>query len=866
MIPARCLSRPLTLAARATAPISTARRLRLASDGLAGTRLGSTLTLPKSDSESAPPSAADPKEVPPGSQISHLYYDSIFPLRSSRADPRALLSRLQSEKPLESLRYTIETEASNIGHGFQVVGVEERRKDGGAFVTFAYKTASAADDGKKTLDDIKEKLSPTLQPFHLSMPSLSAMLPSALSSLTAPRAHLVQGTPWLEDLARYPSRTIRLNFTSGKTTLTEQAIWEKLRPYGRVLKLDVDASKGVATAVYARMRAATSARNCLYGAALADGQTVTIDYVDPLHSHKIWDWLTSHPRIVLPIAAFLLGTLTYAVFDPVRQFFIKTHVEGMFDWEHYPILAWIRAKTTKYIPASYRSFTSSGDDEGEEGGKEVTGDEEWFERRQAAKEIEDLLREAPTTFITIAGPRGSGKHMLLERSVVGNSSIKHLTIDCENIARQAKGGGEGSLVGAVASQTGYFPVFGWVNSLNNLIDLAAVGLIGSKAGFSTPVEEQLKKVLNVTTAALVSVKEDALAKKQKQRAAEAKKAKKDSNSSTATTPATSALSKAEGKEGESTGEASYDAPVVVLDNFHHKGLKSDMLWTVLADWAAELTASQTAHVVFVSDNPVAMGKTLSRALPNQPFQGVTLADADEERARNYVFSKIKLAADTKGTQDDKRWIDVLGGRLTDLENLVQKVALGQDIRQAVGEIVARTVVEVRKNAFGDDVEDAKLLPWSRAQAWALVSKLAAASREEGVSYYSLLYDDFKGDEAAIKAMEQAELLSVKHVESRPSVIRAGRPVVHEAMRALVEDTVFADTQKLLSNSSGIEKAEADVQACEREMRELAELKASSTAIKDRLDWLMAKMHEAQDKVRKLESANADIKTRLAEAK
>ena len=46
------------------------------------------------------------------------------------------------------------------------------------------------------------------------------------------------------------------------------------------------------------------------------------------------------------------------------------------------------------------------------------------------------------------------------------------------------------------------------------------------------------------------------------------------------------------------------------------------------------------------------------------------------------------------------------------------------IEQAVDDIVSRGVSELRKNAFGDDSEDAKNLPWSREQAWKLMKELA----------------------------------------------------------------------------------------------------------------------------------------------
>jgi hypothetical protein len=56
--------------------------------------------------------------------------------------------------------------------------------------------------------------------------------------------------------------------------------------------------------------------------------------------------------------------------------------------------------------------------------------------------------------------------------------------------------------------------------------------------------------------------------------------------------------------------------------------------------------------------------------------------------------------------------------------LIYKVRNGSSIEDAVEDIVARGVGELRKNAFGDDAEDAKELSWTRTQAWGLMKRLA----------------------------------------------------------------------------------------------------------------------------------------------
>jgi hypothetical protein len=67
--------------------------------------------------------------------------------------------------------------------------------------------------------------------------------------------------------------------------------------------------------------------------------------------------------------------------------------------------------------------------------------------------------------------------------------------------------------------------------------------------------------------------------------------------------------------------------------------------------------------------------------------------------------------------------------------LIYKVRNGSSIEDAVEDIIARGVGELRKNAFGDDVEDAKDLPWTRTQAWGLMKQLA----KEGEVCVSLLF-------------------------------------------------------------------------------------------------------------------------------
>jgi RNA12 protein len=115
--------------------------------------------------------------------------------------------------------------------------------------------------------------------------------------------------------------------------------------------------------------------------------------------------------------------------------------------------------------------------------------------------------------------------------------------------------------------------------------------------------------------------------------------------------------------------------------------------------------------------------------------------------------------------------------------LIHKMRAGQKPTDAVEDIIRQGVSELRKRAFGDDAEDARGLPWSREQAWAVLRALA--SRETVPYHESLMNTPFKGDEGPLRNMEQAEMISVDTQDGRPSMIRPGRPIYRYVFQRLV---------------------------------------------------------------------------------
>ncbi|TKY89947.1 hypothetical protein EX895_001245 [Sporisorium graminicola] len=937
--------------------------------GLTGFRWSSSAALASTSPEAAKVAedAETETENDPFRKIGYLYFDTVFPIRLGFWDIRYMLASLEKRSVLDRVKASLPPDQS-VGYGFKVIGAEERMKDGGAFITFSYR------------EDPNEKSEESLNIIEKRLKSgVRRVFNPLLFFLGTPGIHVVRGKPFREDMNIFPATRIFVKLEGGDAS--EEQLWQTLRPYGRIVSI-VKEKPSEALVTFSRIRGATSARNCAHGLELPNGARFVITFRSKLRSKQAWDWISNHPRLVFPLVAFLIGGISYIVFDPVRRFMVESKVHNTFSLDEYRVYTWLKQNTVGLFKDADANANADVDD--------------WWERRQSAETIQEWIREKPSTFVTISGPRGSGKTALVSKAITRD--VQHLVIDCDAIAKTAKN--DSLLIDALANETGYWPVFSWLSSINNMIDLAAVGLIGSKAGFATPTDAQLKQMLGVATNALNHINEQTqkrIAKAEKARFAAEKKLNKSAASTP--TPATSAAQagatdkkesfeeKASalahntiesiqclvtGVDGEAEAEKrdkkkTFDSPVVVIKQFHHKGIKQAILHQVLAEWAAELVTNGIAHVVFVSDNPVGMGKELAKALPNVPFQGIALADAEEDKSRSYVYNKLKemgrlpMLASTSSsapvygttakpveatpaddfatpnagyaskaeaaaaaalptesqyaaTLDDETasWVDKLGGRLTDLETLVQKVSLGQTVESAVHDIISRSVVELRKNAFGDDSGEASSLPWTRAQAWTIVSKLA---KTDEISYYGLLYNEFKGNETAIKALEQAEIISVRHHEGRPSAIRAGRPVMQQAIKKLVGDRVFNDTQTLLANAGAIESAEKSLRIIEAEIADISKMIqgspfrvasgsgttsgavlppppavdekkengsgllgifgsstnsgasapaiSTSEAAKARTEFLMSKMAELQTKISKLDALNTAIKARLA---
>uniref|UniRef100_A0A8H7Y4C2 Mitochondrial escape protein 2 n=1 Tax=Psilocybe cubensis TaxID=181762 RepID=A0A8H7Y4C2_PSICU len=826
-----------------------------------------------------------------------LYLDSVFPVQLALWDFRHYIGILREDNLLSTLESRLEGLSSV--HGFKPLEIQPHRKDGGVFVRFSY-SPSNLEEGKEW-SALQAALSKEVEKQG-GLPSWSGVRSGTL--------WVVRGSPWKEDMNRFASPLLRVAFDG--PDIQEQSLYELCRPFGRIRDLAPPTPVPAGTLrssliSFQHVHSATIARNVLHGLEVpstsgsAPSKTrIRAQYDTPVKAHDIRNWMSSHPKIMLPIIIFLLGTLTYTIFDPIRSVMVKAKMLNWFDYRKFRLYEWLRVNTVDRLSTRNETVTK-------------LEEEVWKERKEAESALKGYLSDMPTTIAFVHGPAGSGKITMLN-SVLKQSRRTALIIDCRELNNSPS---DSSLVDDLAKQTGYWPVFNFVNSMGNLIDLASVGLMGQKAGISSSLPEQLKQILGVVTVALRSVSSVHRASIQRQiqdREAEEARRIQDARKRHAIMSGTwhdgrldciagngvmselgigdelfsedmeITLSSDEFKniseEQDNTQrkkkaledvEAIKALPIVVIRNFAASSSSKEEVLDVLSQWGASLTENHIAHVVVLSDNRE-NSKRLAKALPTKPLSSIALSDADPKSSLSFVKQKLSDAGVDIGiSTQETHLVERLGGRASDLESLIHKVRSGMTVEEAIDDIISRGVAETRKNAFGEDAEDAKNLPWTRYQAWKVLKTL---STKPETGYYDILVDfPFKGDENALRSMEHAELISISTKDGRPSTIRPGKPVFRYVFERVVNDKVFRATQELAYNEKQILDTEAKIQGYEQELSLLIDTMEKE----NRLEWFMRpsrcrertrvvgqKLYSATRKVEELEHKNVELKKILSQ--
>lgn len=748
-----------------------------------------------------------------GPNESILFFDNIFPVKlfygwvnylvmgryaQSDEDLSKLLQKFDKSSlgvtnPINLVKRTIPKDSS-----LKVTELIPRLKDGGCFV----KVSHSADASPA---EIEAKLAKSLQDHPIK---------PWFNPLRGIKVGLVNGVPWLEDMARYPQSRLKVEFIpkepgSEAVELSQENLFALFRKYGRIADITTQPSDSKVLPKYAIVdfsftRDSIMARNCMHGLLISEemgggkaGTKLRLSYEQKVKAHHIWDWISNHPRIVIPLLAALLAGISVMVFDPVREFFIEAHITKRFHLSDNKIFQWFRRHTTDIL-----SFARHKRDD--------SGLKAVVTHRKDIEQLQSWLLESADTFIVVQGPRGSGKEELVLDSALGGRKDV-LVIDCKPVVESK---GESTTIKKLAGQVGYRPVFSWANQLSSLVDLAIQSTTGVKSGFSETLDSQLNKILENTAAALKKV---SLADRKK-----------------------------DGADASLSDDAFLEAhperrAVVVIDNFLLKNEETSIVYDKLSQWSAALVQANIAHVVFLTSD-ASHSKPLAKAMPDRVFRVITLGDLSDEVAKRYVLSHLDqtkpknkavqqgpktqegqsdnkqtdeqeqhekprkdstITSETEYTEDPiedtgfekqlDQAISVLGGRLTDLEFLARRMKTGLSPFDAAQEIIDQSASEIVKLFLLARSPDRKYSP---EQAWMLIKEIA---KKESLRYNEvLLSNTFAASmsgavdgEVALESLAAAELITINNHGGRPRTIAAGRPVYLASFNHLLKDRVLA---------------------------------------------------------------------------
>ncbi|KAG0261304.1 mitochondrial escape protein 2 [Mortierella polycephala] len=786
-----------------------------------------------------------------------LYFDNAYPLKMGWWDIRYSLLRPGWKSLERTAKNVLVPPESGMPFHFKIGGIEPRLKDGGMFVHFSY-VHPVSYTTKEALKEIESRCEQHLMSHGHYM----------WFNFQKVRAFLVKGTPFLEDMAsRYPNKKIRVEYSGD---LGIEGFYTLFRKYGKIVDIvQVPPVKDMpkqAIIQYSFMRASTSAKNCLHGAEI-NGIHIGVTYERTLKGNTIWTWLTNHPRLSVPLGGFALAGATFMIFDPIRIFSMHAKLTQLFNVNEYPLLKWLRKETVGRLTR------------GPVDPLQATG---WREREQEEEKLRIWLRNPPETFAIVQGPRGSGKTDMVEYAT--KDKKRKVIIRCEELANSRS---EGEILSNLAKQVGYIPLFQFMSTLNNMMDMAITATTGQKAGLSATFEGQLKKILETLTVAIQqasptkdmsNVSPEAIMKKieatLKEKAQEARQISSPETSEIVKRIGPKRFEKAKKKKMLKEDDDHQwcdpdEIPVVVIDGYmsREKGPHAKELWAFIADWAAVLVENHVAHVIFISNN-VATSKPLSKALPNMTFETIVLTDATLDSAMEFVYKHLE--------KDEYpniiNCVKTIGGRLTDLELFVQKVMIGMGPEDALNDILGKAVVEVRKTAFDYDSGDKKPVSWTPIQFWKVMKQLAVS---DAVSFDELkIHPLFKLDEAPFRAMEQAELITISHKNGRPYSVRPGKPIYRAAFQEILKDEGFAAVMDLESNIFLDKDEMVKMAKWEGEMRELSNLIRQDGSwffghsrvpkeVDTRVKWLMKKLAESHTKIEQYEQEMSRAKQMVA---
>lgn len=700
-----------------------------------------------------------------------FFFNHLVPYKSSKWDFIQDLSLMSGQKDWTSLKSSVSRLSSSADLNVEITKFTPMKRDGGAFVNFLVPSDLTVQQfNQKIIDNVSQQKGKGLW-----------------NRLSHPQCYPVKGSPWIEDLYRFPSRKIKVSLEG--PDLTQEQLYLLFRRYGIIWEIasprqEPSEPLKCAYLSFKNTGSAIAAKQCVSGLSL-EGTVVHVDYSPIRNGHVIQDYIFNHPRISIPAIIGLFATVAVLVFDPIREFFIGEKVTQSFS-------------LSRLVSYTGSILTPLFDRKG-------PTESLWDERFQVVKELQLWLTENVNTFIVVQGPKGTGKkEMVTDHALSDRQNV--LVLDCD---KMIKARSESKLLSVVAEELGYWPAFPWLNSISSLIDLGVQSLTGQKSGISESKETQIRNMLSLTGNVLRDI------------------ALRDYSSKVL-----------EGKgfnsEDDYLQQNPTAKPVVVIDEFQalaRSSEKNAFVYKEVADWAAALIASNTAHVVFISED-VGSSQILTESLPNQVFKMLHLSDMSSDAAKKFVLDSI-LKTDEKSMELGDSLVP-LGGRMLDLQAFIRRILSGESPQNAVEEMINQTSEQLVQ-MFITNSNDC----WSAPQTWTLIKLLA---ENDSVAYSALSkMAVFKPDlNVVLTGLERSGLISLVRDKGIVVDVKPGKPLFLASFKHLANDRVFFNEMEKVSLNNTIIVESGKILKWEDELSKFRDL-SENKMFKPRISYLADKI-------------------------
>lgn len=800
-----------------------------------------------------------------------MYYDHIYSSTISKYRIKQYLAMLLPGKSHEELKAKVKalstSEENPLPEEATILEFIPVRRDGGAFVKYQVPPGMTKKELTKIIVDNMK--------FH-KITFDQNLFKRYYNQLvhTYPKCYEVKGTPWIEDLQRFPSSILSVKFEG--SALTEEELYMLFRRYGRIIDIEPGSPS---TIKFRYLRAAICAKNCITGISLDGGKTTLhLQYQPDLKVNKIGEFISNHQRIAIPIILAIIAGVAVLIFDPIRQFFIEEKIAHRFSLSTYrnnryfkfimaPILQvekvffsgydYIGEKLNSECQKDVISNESDLDDD-----SSIEGDNLWNERYEKIKQLKLWILENVGTFIIINGPKGAGKkELVIDNTLMEDENLrkKILYLDVDAMVKSRS---ETKLIENVASQLGYFPVFGWLNLMSQFIDLGVQSFTGQKSGLSESKETQIKNMFTLASQAIKSV---ALSEYDSYKAEVMKKRTRQEHRLRANPDLDIKLEEVM-KEDEYLQQHPEVKPIVVINKFSSKADNHDFIYKMISDWSASLIQSNLGHVVFIT-NDIGSLSHLNQALPNQVFKVLSLNDANEKGSYNYVMNQLKDL--TRYEKFDSSLISKclkpLGGRMLDLQSFIRRVRSGESPQEALDELVNQAVEQIT-NFFLHNLttkDDTNFKNWSPTEVWELIKFL---SNSDSISFNELTSKSslFKNDNSSLEvlsSLEKNDLITLKREKGVIHHITTGRPIYKAAFKNIIEDEeIFRGFESnFLSNLISVETTKLKKYEAELSSVDFVQLN-----IKNRMKYLIDGIEASNEKIIGYEAKVKELKTKKKE--